>query len=80
MRVFVKNLDGYLCTIEIESSDDMENVKAKIVEKIGLRTPLARLMFAGQQLGGAAKVSDYHIQEGYTLQISHRGPMERPSQ
>jgi hypothetical protein len=33
MQIFVKNLKGYTITIEVESSDTIENVKDKIYEK-----------------------------------------------
>ena len=33
MQIFVKNLKGYTYTIDVESSDTIENVKAKIYEK-----------------------------------------------
>jgi hypothetical protein len=80
MRVFVKNLDDNICSIEIKQSESFETVRIKIEEKTGIDRDKQRLIHMGQYLDNWKKVSDYNIPEGSTINIIHRGLMERPSQ
>ena len=75
MRVFLKNLDGKICSVEIEPSDEIASVMAKIEEKTGINPANQRLIHAGHKMAEGLKVSDYNIQEGATINIIHRGPL-----
>ena len=79
MRVFLRNTDGNVCSIEIESSEEIASVNAKIEEKTGIPPIRQRLLYAGYLLGtSGSKVSDYNIPDGATIYISHRGPLALP--
>ncbi|MGG5292275.1 ubiquitin-like protein [Pseudomonas shirazensis] len=69
MQITVKNLTGKTFTLEVQPSDTIQAVKAKIQQSEGISQEEQRLLFAGKQLDNAKTLSDSNVQSGAKLDL-----------
>ncbi|KAF9070562.1 ubiquitin-related domain-containing protein [Rhodocollybia butyracea] len=70
MQVFVRTWTGMITiSVEVESSDTTEALKAKIQDKEGVPPDRQRLFFAGQQLENGRTMASYNIRNDATISL-----------
>lgn len=70
MQIFVEIPAGTIIALEAESNDTIENMKAKIQDKIGIDPNNQILIFNNVILENVRTLAFYNIQNGSTLQLT----------
>lgn len=74
-QIFVTLPAGTTLTLDVESSDTIENIKQRIQDKTGMLPDWFELVYATETLVDNRTLADYNIQKESTLRLVPRVPL-----
>ena len=75
MQIFVKTLTGRHMVFDVDPTDDIEVIKAKIEDREGIPKDQVRIIYAGKQLENGHTCQDYGIQKDSIIHLVLRKPL-----
>jgi hypothetical protein len=69
MQIFIKTLQGFSNTLEVERTDTIGEIKAKIQLKDGIPVEEQKIFFAGKVLEDDKTVDDYSIEKESSIHL-----------
>ena len=69
MQIFVRTVEGKTIAVEVEPSDSIGRVKAKIREQEGVPVKEQRLIFRGKLLDNGQTLNDCKIQKDWIIAL-----------
>jgi len=75
LQVFVHLPSGVVVTLDVESSDSIENVRQKLQDKTLILPEQQRLVFGVTELLDGRTVADYNLQQGDIVELEYAQPL-----
>jgi len=69
MKILIKTLAGKTLPLDVEPSDLVDNLKAKVQDKEGIPPDMQALVFEGKQLENGRRLEEYGLREGATVHL-----------
>jgi hypothetical protein len=80
MKIYVKTLDNFIMTFEVQPSDSVEKLKLQIEKTIGLPRYGQRLVYRGKVLFDERTLSDFDVENESSIHLNHRVHNTNPHQ
>ncbi|PNT75321.1 hypothetical protein BRADI_1g30247v3 [Brachypodium distachyon] len=76
IEINIKTLDSQVHKLRVQKNETVLNLKEKIVDAAGIPVDQQRLIFRGRVLKDDHLLSEYHLEDGYTLHLVARRTAE----
>lgn len=74
MRIFIKSLNGNSITVDIKPTDTVKKLKSKVFDRLQVPPDNQRLLYGTTQLEDKKTLSDYEIEDKFTIHFVVRVP------